>query len=134
MILADSDVLIDFLRGKGPGAERIQIELRTGRLSTTALNAFELISGARTEREQESVRLLLQALHILSFDSAAAERAAGVRRELESKGEAIGTADYLIAGACLAHGATLLTRNRKHFERVPGLKLGIQSGSTLSDH
>ena len=38
-------------------------------------------------------------------------------------GKGIGTADYLIAGMCLAHGATLLTRNLKHFERVPGLRI-----------
>jgi predicted nucleic acid-binding protein len=33
-------------------------------------------------------------------------------------------ADYMIAGICLAHSAVLLTRNRKHFERVAGLTLG----------
>jgi predicted nucleic acid-binding protein len=36
--------------------------------------------------------------------------------------------DYLIAGVCLAHTAILLTRNRKHFERVPGLVLGWGAG------
>lgn len=128
MMLADSDVLIDFLRGKGPGAERIQIELGTRRLATTAITAFELLSGARSPREMESVSALLSALHILPFDAQAAEQAAGVRRELEAKGETIGTADYLIAGVCLAQGATLLTRNRSHFERVPGLRIGMRTG------
>ena len=32
-------------------------------------------------------------------------------------------ADSLIAGIALVHNATLLTRNRKHFERVAGLRL-----------
>jgi predicted nucleic acid-binding protein len=32
-------------------------------------------------------------------------------------------ADSLIAGIVLAQAATLLTRNRRHFERVAGLKL-----------
>lgn len=36
----------------------------------------------------------------------------------------IGTADYLIAGIVLANRGILLTRNRDHFERVPGLTLG----------
>jgi len=40
----------------------------------------------------------------------AAERAAQARRELESAGAAIGMADYMIAGTCLAHSAILLTR------------------------
>jgi predicted nucleic acid-binding protein len=33
-------------------------------------------------------------------------------------------ADSLIAGIVLAHHGVLLTRNRRHFERVPGLSLG----------
>ena len=123
MMLADSDVLIDFLRGKGPGVERIRLELGTGRLHTTAINAFELVSGAKSSKDQEKVATLVAALHVLPFDLAAAERAAHVRRDLEGQGNGIGTADYLIAGICLAHGATLLTGNTKHFERVPGLKL-----------
>jgi predicted nucleic acid-binding protein len=36
-------------------------------------------------------------------------------------------ADYTIAGTCLAHSAILLTRNREHFERVPGLTLAGDS-------
>jgi predicted nucleic acid-binding protein len=43
--------------------------------------------------------------------------------KLEARGEGVGMADYLIAGICLARRATLLTKNRKHFERVPGLLL-----------
>jgi len=126
MMLADSDVLIDFLRGKGPAVERIQLEVGTGRLHTTTVNAFELISGAQSPRDREKVGTLLAALHVLSLDFAAAEHAARVRQELEEQGQGIGTADYLIAGVCLAHGATFLTRNLKHFRRVPGLKLGMQ--------
>ncbi len=48
MMIADSDVLIDFLRGKGPAADRMQIEVGTGRLHTTTVTAFELLSGAKT--------------------------------------------------------------------------------------
>jgi tRNA(fMet)-specific endonuclease VapC len=32
-------------------------------------------------------------------------------------------ADCLIAGIALAEDEALLTRNRRHFERVPGLRL-----------
>jgi len=46
-----------------------------------------------------------------------------VRLKLEKAGIGIGMADSLIAGIALAQGATLLTRNPRHFERVDGLKL-----------
>ena len=35
----------------------------------------------------------------------------------------VADADALIAGTCMAAGATLLTRNTRHFQRIPGLKL-----------
>jgi len=47
-----------------------------------------------------------------------------VRRTLEAAGKPIGMADSLIAGVVLAHDGVLLTRNRRHFERVPELRLG----------
>jgi len=48
-----------------------------------------------------------------------------VRRTLEKSGASIGMADSLIAGIALVHNATLLTRNRKHFARVTGLRLAV---------
>jgi predicted nucleic acid-binding protein len=38
-------------------------------------------------------------------------------------GNPIGMADSLIAGIVMSTGGRLLTRNRHHFERIPGLKL-----------
>ncbi len=127
MMLADSDLLIDFLRGREPGLSRMRIEIGTGRLATTAISAFELLSGARTDRERESVSTLLAALQVIPLDAPAAALAAETRQSLEQKGAGIGLADYLIAGVCLSRSAILLTRNRAHFERVPGLKLGMST-------
>jgi predicted nucleic acid-binding protein len=124
VIVADSDVLIDALRGRDPAARRISLELEAGGLATTAISAFELLSGAPSERARNQVERFLAALVILPFDDAAARAAAEARRALESSGTPIGTADSLIAGICLARSAVLLTRNRARFERVPGLRLG----------
>jgi tRNA(fMet)-specific endonuclease VapC len=92
-------------------------------MATTAISAFELLSGARSTDQQTTIEALLAALPILPFDDAAGRAAARCRRELESGGQTIGMGDYLIAGICLSRGATLLTRNRKHFERIAGLAL-----------
>lgn len=42
---------------------------------------------------------------------------------MSSPGEPIGMGDSLIAGIVLAHGETLMTRNRRHFGRVEGLRI-----------
>lgn len=124
MIVADTDVLIDFLAGHEPSAARVALELEQGSLHTTAITRFELLAGARAERQRKSVLKLLAAVSTLPLDAAAADRGAAVRRDVEKKGSAIGMADSLIAGIVLEAGGILLTRNRAHFERVEGLALG----------
>ncbi len=126
MIVADTDVLIDFLAHKGL-AERVAFELERGDLRTTAISRFELMAGARSVRQQAAVLDLLEALPTLPLDQAAADDAARVRRDLEAKGEGIGMADSLIAGIVRHHGGILLTRNRRHFGRVDGLTLSVGS-------
>lgn len=56
-------------------------------------------------------------------DEPGADAGAEIRRTLERAGTGIGMADSLIAGIVVAHRSVLLTRNRRHFERVPGLAL-----------
>ena len=121
MIVADTDVLIDFLSGSEPMASRIALELEHADLHTTAVTRFELVAGARSARQQATVADLLAALPVLRFDAAAADRAAAVRLALEAKGQPIGMADCLIAGIVLDHDGILLTRNVRHFKRVDGL-------------
>ena len=121
--IADTDVLIDFLRGRGDEAKRVEFEMKRGRLSTTAVSAFELWAGAKSTQEKSAVGILLNALSIIPLDANASERAGDVIRTLESKGLTIGMADSLIAGICLYRDVMLLTRNRKHFSRVTDLKI-----------
>ena len=123
MIIADTDVLIDFLRGEEPHASRIAFEIEHGELRTTTINRFELLAGVGTQREETFVRELLNAVPALPLDSEAADRAAEVRRALERQGTPIGMADSLIAGIVLRCQGILITRNLKHFKRVEGLKL-----------
>ena len=123
MTIADSDVLIETMRGKEPFASIVSRRLADGLLVTTSVSTFKLWAGAKSDSEKERVRKLLAAIEVVPFDESAALQAASARRDLEALGLPIGTADYLIAGVCLSRGMSLLTNNRKHFERVPGLVL-----------
>ncbi|MBI2794713.1 MAG: type II toxin-antitoxin system VapC family toxin [Ignavibacteria bacterium] len=123
IFVADTDVLIDFLRDRGDEARRIELELKTGRLCTSAVSAFELWVGATSPQEKTAVGTLLGAISIIPLDAPAANDAGEVFRTLKAKGITIGMADSLIAGICLSRGAMLITRNKKHFSRVQGLKL-----------
>ena len=123
LTVADTDVLIDFLGGQSPGAEHVAAALNRGDLVTTTVTRFELLAGARGARQERVIRALLEAVPALPLDEPAADRAAMVRRDLERRGAGIGMADSLIAGIVLTHRGTLITRNRRHFDRVPNLRL-----------
>jgi tRNA(fMet)-specific endonuclease VapC len=126
MIIADTDVLVDFLRDRGTMADRVALELTTSSFVTTVITEFELRSGIRNRREAKAVEALLGALDVFSLDPPAARRASEVRRALESEGQSIGMADSLIAGICLERNGILLTRNVKHFARVDDLTISGQ--------
>jgi tRNA(fMet)-specific endonuclease VapC len=60
---------------------------------------------------------------ILPFGAAEARAAAAIRVALSNGGRAIGATDVLIAATALTNGCTLVTRNRREFDRVPGLEV-----------
>ena len=67
---------------------------------------------------QHSLELLME-LTLLPFD----EQAAVVFRTLRKTLPQAGTQDLKIAAICLAHDATVLTRNVGHFTKVPDLRV-----------
>lgn len=123
LVVADTEVLLDALHGRDPAAARVTMAIETGTLATTAISALELLGSAESKRARKRVDRLLAALPILPFDEASSRAAAEARRTLGPGGAALGIADYLIAGICLAHSATLLTRDIERFSRVEGLRL-----------
>lgn len=62
-------------------------------------------------------------IDVLPVDLAVAHRFARIRGELRRTGMLIPDADLLIAATALHHDLTLVTRNRRHFARVPGIRL-----------
>lgn len=122
MTIADTDALIDYLAGKGE-AEGVERLLRRGALQTTVITRFELLSGARNPKQLARLVQLLGAIPSLTLDDAAADAASEIRKSLDQSGKSIGMADSLIAGIVISNGGSLMTRNRRHFERIPGLAL-----------
>jgi tRNA(fMet)-specific endonuclease VapC len=123
LIIADTDVLIDYLAGTQPAADQVMAYAESDSLQTSAVTCFELLSGARDGKRGDRVRRLVAAIPLLALDREAATRAATVRQRLSRNGVSIGMADSLIAGIALVNNLPLLTRNRKHFENVEGLRL-----------
>ncbi len=122
LVVVDTDLLVDFLRGKGAGAGLVRTLLAEHRLRLTAVTGFELRVGTDfLARRSEILRLFRS--RTVPLDLASALRGGEVAADLRALGREIGFADCLQAGICLRHDLPLATRNRKHFDRVPGLLL-----------
>jgi predicted nucleic acid-binding protein len=80
VILAETDVLIDFLVDFQPIKNQIADYIKAEPIQTTAATCFELLSDADESKRGHAVHQLLDALSVLPFDRAAAIRAAEVRR------------------------------------------------------
>jgi tRNA(fMet)-specific endonuclease VapC len=118
----DSDVLIDYLRGAGPGRDLVRALIHGVGYRVTAVTAFELALGRSYRESPQPVHALLAA-PLLMLTRKAALRGGMLLGELRRSGEAIDVRDAMQAGICLETGTTLVTRNVSHFERIPGLRL-----------
>ncbi|AIF82350.1 putative nucleic acid-binding protein, contains PIN domain [Candidatus Nitrososphaera evergladensis SR1] len=124
MVCFDTDFLVAYIR-KDPAAKCKLEELESTQepLHTTIINAFELYKGAYKSKDSNTelarVDKLLDAFFLLALDRDSA-KAAGA---LNDKSNPIGESDLLIASIVLANKQVLITRNKKHFERISGLKV-----------
>jgi predicted nucleic acid-binding protein len=59
----------------------------------------------------------------LALDRDIMTRFARIRGDLRRQGQSIGDLDLLIAATAIHHDLTLVTRNVRHYARIPDLKL-----------
>jgi tRNA(fMet)-specific endonuclease VapC len=125
MIVLDTDVVSDLMRPRpSPSLVARLAEIPVTEQSTTSVTIGELAYGAnRVERPElyERAMRLLSGVPVLSFDQDAAEHYGRIRSDLERSGTRLADPDLRIAATVLAHQATLVTGNIRHFTRVPGL-------------
>ena len=123
-IVVDTDIIIDYLKKRQPGAELLKKAYRKYRLNVTSITVYELMYGVQKSKKKEDlIYRLLKFVTVLPLDEVAAPKAAAIHYALRSKGMDIGVKDSFIAGICEAHKLPLLTLNIKHFSRIPNLKL-----------
>jgi len=118
----DSDILIDHLRDAGPDRELVDRLSAGAGFVVTAVSAFELALGRGYARDPGPADALMAA-PCLMLTREAGIRAGALLRELRADGAGIEMRDAMQAGICLEAGVPLITRNLRHFARVPGLRV-----------
>jgi len=124
--LIDSDWVVDYLKGR-PDATALVKELRPDGIAISAVTLGEVYQGVfyGTDRKNDELMLrrFLIGTRILPVNRYVARRFAIMRGLLHHAGQGIGDLDTLIAATALHHDLTLVTRNLRHFQRIPDLKL-----------
>lgn len=122
MILVDTDILIDILRGKETTAELLN-QLRTSHsLGTSIIVVMELIAGCRNKSEMACAEELFSRFEVILITESMSQRAADMLTKYRL-GHGLQIPDALIAATALERSIPLLTRNRKHFSCIAELKL-----------
>lgn len=109
--LADTDILVDYLRNQ-PQAVAFITE-HCDNISVSVLSVAELYAGMRAQEEM----ILSDFLSLFTVLPLSAEIAitGGHYKNLHHRKHGTGLADALIAATAQAHGATLVTLNKKHY-------------------
>jgi tRNA(fMet)-specific endonuclease VapC len=126
MYLLDADWIIQALGGREPAAQTMR-QLTRIRLHVSIVTFGEIyekaFSFAAPQEHLVSFRVFLSSYTVLNLSDPIMERFAEIRAYLRRRGQMISDFDILIAATALHHDLTVLTFNRRHFERIPDLKL-----------
>lgn len=126
MVCVDTDFLIDLSNREEKALEKLK-EIRAGgdTVYTTTISMGEYYTGAYRSRDRETrvakAREFLKAFAPMTPDHESARLWGQLSAELKSN--TIGDLDLLIASIALSNKQTLITRNKKHFERVPEVEV-----------
>ncbi len=128
MAILDTDCLVGLIRGH-PDALR-KLAVLAGRrepVATTAVNVAELFRGAYlaadSTRAVSRVRTVLGPIAILPLDEPAGEEYGRIVADLERRGRPVGHMDSMVGAIARLAGETVVTRNARHFSRIPGLSV-----------
>lgn len=119
MILLDSSVLIDFLRGSDRA--RAWLEGLSEVPVCSEVTRAEVLRGMRAGEHQATERML-QSLRWVPVDEEVSRLAGELGRELRNSHGGLSVADLLIAATARVLGAGLATSNVRHFPMFEGLE------------
>lgn len=123
----DTDVLIDFMDGEAETVKKVKDLLNYATLSTTTLTLCELYRGVYlkkdSENESKRVDIVKNNFIIFTLDENSAKVFGIKNKELSIIGKLTQEIDLIIASICIHNNLILITKNKKHFENIPELKV-----------
>jgi len=119
ILLPDTDVLIDFLRGYQQAVDFINTNASQIILSTIVI--AELYAGVRGKQELTILNDFVSLFDVISMNSEIAKIGGLYKRDF-GKSHGVGLADAIIAATCHSKNAQLKTLNVKHYPMIKNLE------------
>jgi tRNA(fMet)-specific endonuclease VapC len=123
LLCLDTDVCVDFLRNREPGNILFSQAVENYQGCLSAITVYELTLGAEMMKRFQDIHSFIASFSVLPFSLEVAKKAAEIHAKLRKSHNEIGLPDVFIAATCLVNHIPLITRNKKHYQRVEGLKL-----------
>lgn len=124
--LLDTDWVIHYLNEHQGIVQRLDALLDDG-LGLSIISLAELYEGVYYSRDPEGdeqdLNDFLRGMTILGIDEVVCKIFGRQRGRLRAEGLLIGDTDLLIGATALQYDLTLLSNNRRHFERIEGLRI-----------
>jgi tRNA(fMet)-specific endonuclease VapC len=124
--MLDTNICIYVIK-RYPGALSKKFEDLADEIAISAITFCELHFGVSKSRRRKTnldeLELFVERLAVLDFPARAASRYGETRAFLDKKGTPIGIHDLLIGAHALTEDLTLVTNNRREFDRIPGLRV-----------
>ena len=117
--LIDTDVMIDVSRGNPNAASYLDALIDP---AISIITAQELIVGARNKRDVAGIDSLISTYPVMHIDADIGRRAYDLLKRY-ARSDGLRTFDSLIAATAIKRDFALVTRNRKHFAMIDGLRL-----------
>jgi tRNA(fMet)-specific endonuclease VapC len=119
--LIDTDWAIYYLNARPDIVQRLHV-LQDDGLAFSLISLAELYSRD-PEGNERDLQDFLRGVTVLGIDDSTCRIFGRERGRLRAAGTLIGDFDLLIGATALHHNLTLLTNNRRHFERIDGLRI-----------
>ena len=113
--IIDTDVCIDFLRGKPKIVQLFSEILESEEVYISILTVYEFFKGAFTEKAQRTVKEFVSYFETLYINHEIAEVGGKFYRDYRKKGITLSTVDCLIMATAKVYGLKIITRNIKHY-------------------
>jgi predicted nucleic acid-binding protein len=120
MIICDTDVMVDILRGKAPALAWLS-SVSDEIIALPGIVMMELIQGCRTKSEQQRVQKALKD-YLLLWPSLDASQNALKHFSAHYLSHGVGILDAIIAEIAVETGFPLHTFNQKHYLPHPKLR------------